>query len=191
MLVGGGATCPGCQQNDTTQLVSLIVRASEKKLAVDEYESLAEAREQGKAINWDKPRNDASWELLAKKLAAPPKPELPELARISRGMTRAIVFLVFVVFLVAYGLWGSYSLSLGPVIIPVLCIVGLVVFLALVRWWIYSMDANKNLQPRINAWSTANIKWHRLYYCARDDRVFVAGQRRLVAPEQLATVLYE
>lgn len=42
-----------------------------------------------------------------------------------------------------------------------------------------------------NKWPAAVEKWQRLYYCARDDGVFVPNQSRFVPVEQMQSFLYE
>ena len=60
------------------------------------------------------------------------------------------------------------------------------------------MWANRQSRKRKQAfkeekaiWEKAFNKWNQLYYCARDDGVFIPGQNRFVPVDQMTSFLYK
>jgi len=45
--------------------------------------------------------------------------------------------------------------------------------------------------PALVAWRRACARWNQLYYCARDDGVFIPGQTRLIPVDRMRDFLYQ
>ncbi len=188
MLVGGGATCPGCLQSDATQKVSVIVNAANGNLSPREFEWLSSVQREGKSTDWPAPRQEPSWESVARKLTRPPKPTMPVLARWSYSNVRGVRYLIwFILFLALASLATLIPETTGLVFLGAFLVSILIVF----GWLNYSNRERKKLEAKLDRWGKAQSKWYQLWYCARDNCVFEAGQRRLIAPEQLAAFLSE
>ncbi len=186
MLIGGGATCPGCNQTDSTLLLSLLVHQIDGVLTPDEYERLISDREMKRVREWPSPKSN-SWKELGKQLSLPDQPRPSSLVRLTSGQLRFVWFFLGLGLLglllqilpedVPLPIWGC--VLFGPFLLPI----SLVVFIA--------QRSEKQLEKKILIWGNAKSQWSKLWYCARDNAVFIAGQRRLTPPEQMKTFLYE
>jgi hypothetical protein len=189
MLLGGGAACPGCLQSDSTQKVSVIVNSVNGNLSPREFEWLNSTKSDGKSADWPSPRSEPSWDSVAKKLARPPKPELPTFAKLNRANMRTLRYLIWFIIFLSLGTFASRIP--GTVGFSGFLIAFLVTTAIVVGWLKYSNRAAKHFQVNLDRWGQAQGKWYNLWYCARDNRVFIAGQRRLIEPEQMTAFLHE
>lgn len=189
--VGGGATCPRCLHSDTTQRVSLIVHLVSGDISPAEYDHLSVALSRGEARNWSSPHTASSWDELAKQLALPEKPELSPIAKLSSTSLRY--------FSIAWLFAGSvlFFLLLDYAPVPTGCagvLSCLILFFPLIvawRWSVFMVKSNIEIEKKVSNWGVAKSKWHQLYYCARDNCVFVPGQQRVIEPKDVRAFLHE
>ena len=138
--------------------------------------------------------SSTSRSLLAAKLSPPTQPVKPH----GYGWTAALIFFrlglaLFVAFiligliLLSFPLLiNTYSQNRTLVLIP-LTIIGLYVMATL--WWIIlsarrdvriAHEKRESYESRLKAWRRAKERWGELYYCARDDEVFIPKQLKLL-----------
>lgn len=118
----------------------------------------------------------SSQTLLSRRLAPPSKP-LPQ------GFPTGWVFL------------GILILMGAPALFDVHVVVGIVAALCAVslffRAWAGRNRQLIDLAARMKRWEGAFHRWDSLYYCARDDIVFIPGESGHVNPEKMSLFVYQ
>jgi hypothetical protein len=177
-------------QTDATQKVSIVVHSIGDKLTPLEFEFVDRAQKEGKTSDWLTPRKESSWEEVAIRLDAPVRPELPRLARINRSNRQFIVLggwvIGYAIFILVNPMFGNSVLS---ILLAIVLLVAPLIVMS--RWLAWANREREKLQEKISIWGQAKSKWSQLWYCARDDGVFIAGQRRLIPAEQTQAFIYE
>ncbi len=162
VLLESYARCPRCGRNDQVRIVSAIVR---------EQTALAAA------------------------LGAPTEP-VPEAPLAPRKASRALVRRAV---LSAIGALLSFVLGAGGEDFFILT--WLVCMVLAVIWGIKARKVHAEARDReVEAlasqaagravWERAMARWQELYYCARDDRVFIPGEHQAVPVAQMHDLLY-
>lgn len=206
MLIGGGATCPGCKQTDSTILVSLLVHQALDELSPEEVDKLFTAANNGVMREWDLPVGEVSWAEFAKKISLPLKPE--------RGFAMSGDLLLPARFLNLKGLmyrdWYSdfawigmlpFGLSLMSCLaacslfmqseFTLAALLFVVAFLTSFGMISLIMWAQQKYSQAIDRWGVAQDRWDDLWYCSRDNAVFIGGQHKLIPTNQVKALLYK
>lgn len=183
------SVCPHCGQLDTIRKVTSIVTEG---TSVSEYETTAPVHWQGKTYFLPTKRQMTSSTVLAQKLMPPEKPNDPSKPSCSEqfwwGLALCTVFSITVV--VLQGVLGGQGNH------PISTIAALIGGVTLALWagWIFSKRQREKQQHydgvELPRWERAAARWTQLYYCARDDGVFIPGQGQLVPVDRVASFLY-
>ncbi len=193
--------CPECGQSDAIRKVSAIVAGGT---------SYTQSTRVGMSISGDD--TDFSSGLgsnitrtsLASALASPQKPSAPfrnSFWAIFPGLriTCMVVILLLIVITTVCSfpfLLSTYRESPQLVFLPLLIFV--VTAFLLTRWFVVSRhresqqfrQAEASYPEQLIEWEHAYSRWERLYYCHRDDGVFIPAQTRLIPVNQMQAFLY-
>jgi hypothetical protein len=166
--------CPVCRRNDRTDKASSVVR-----------------RETGQVIAVGSGGIFAFHTALSRALAPPEQPRTqpwPERLR-QIGLAWAGLAVVYIVFLIvtAEGLVDPSSTLVTRVAVIAVGWFG-IIGPAWSSWRLY-LAKQKEIRD-LPLWSQARERWWRLYYCSRDDVVFVADEDRAESPDQVLDLLY-
>lgn len=91
---------------------------------------------------------------------------------------------------------GTYRENPALVLLPIL---GVTVFVVLLLRWIFvslmrevrkTRDGRAGYPAEVETWERAYARWKELYYCSRDDGVFLLNQTVLVPSAQMKPYLY-
>ena len=166
--------CPVCRRNDRTDKVSSVVR-----------------RETGQAVALGAGGVFAFQTALSKALAVPEPPRAEPWTQLLRRTVRAWLFLAGVTAVVMLAplpdLLGLPSSLMAAALIAAIGWFGFVSPVLSGRRLNLAKQAARRQLP---LWAQARERWSRLYYCSRDDVVFVANEERCESPEQLLDLLY-
>lgn len=176
-------TCPQCQRTDRVQAVSAIVSAGTQTghfLAATSF-----VGSQG-GLGMTSGRNTQQT-LLAQRLAPPPAPHKPRWGPWS------------LIILILAGVAGFFGCGLSTFLLVAtvhtnspgwiafmssgywVLLVALLVSAPVVAWHSYQVARWRKQLPQEQAqWQQAMTKWQQLYYCARDDGVFLPGKTTLI-----------
>lgn len=138
---------------------------------------------------------------LARRLAAPPKPSEPTLAQPGFGGLGDKIYGAFaIVFcLVGIGLLADGGALMGGVGCVLGLIVGSLVAVAIENLVFREKRREaqteydkrmKEFPHKLAAWERASARWDALYYCYRDDIVFVPGEGEYARPEDVIGYCY-
>jgi hypothetical protein len=169
-----GLACPVCHRDDRTDKVSSIIR-----------------RETGQVIAVGAGSVFAFHTALSRALAPPQPPQTEPWDQLTRQ--------ILIVWLLLAIIAGVALLSPLPeeLSIPsglITIVLGLAVICfglvhpILSAWRLYR--AKQAEQRNLPLWAQARDRWSRLYYCSRDDVVYVAWEERYETPDQILDLLY-
>ncbi len=192
--------CPKCQRSDSVQKVMAIVAGGTK--VIEERGGIDIDTEYGMDVI-PLTYSSVARSNLARKLAAPERP----LQTRSYGcvaalfITRLGVALVVSVILVSLFfcsfpfLAATYAqnnaLFIG-ILIAGFGIIGLSLFSSIRAGWrqAHSTSEQRNsYDARVQAWEDSYERWQQLYFCFRDDGVFLPGQSSFVPVNQMSDYL--
>jgi hypothetical protein len=167
-------SCPVCHRNDRIDKVSSLVR-----------------RETGQVIAVGSGGVFAFHTALSKTLAPPEQPHTESWTQRARQIGVAWALLAAVVAIVLLS-------PLQNVVNPPSDLVTLVLVVAIgwfgvagPAWSAWRLYTDKQAAERaLPLWVQARERWSMLYYCSRDDVVFVANEERSESPDQLLDLLY-
>ncbi|HPD41375.1 MAG TPA: zinc ribbon domain-containing protein [Anaerolineae bacterium] len=139
---------------------------------------------------------------LAKRLSPPSKPQEPVLERPFWGerAEKVIDIAGIAIWLVLAGQatnrWGIIGFIAGSIGAAIVC--GLLFWL--ISYLVFGnsqKEAEKQLEIEkgkhakdVVAWEQAQRRWETIYYCYRDDVIFVPGENRAVTPDHLIELCY-
>jgi hypothetical protein len=191
--------CPKCQRSDRVQKVSAIVAQGTK--VVEEGSTIYTETSDGSdyiPVTYDSVRRTP----LARKLAPPSKPPqsrgngcVAGLIMTRLGVALAVSLIVITLFFCSYPFLAATYTQNNVVFISVLvfgiAVIGLTLLWAVRASWKQSRSTNWNnsCDARLQAWEAAYARWKQLYYCLRDDVVFIPGHSTLMAAEQVQNYL--
>jgi hypothetical protein len=193
--------CPKCGRVDAIRKVTSIV---------DEGTTYTESNRLGMSISGDDTQfysgfgRSVSRTELASALASPHKPTQP----FRQGWSG--IFPNFhwncagsILGLMILGAVCSFPLLFttyreNPLLIFVPVIIVILAATILIRWaWLSNRRETKSLREaqaaypvQVEQWKRAHERWERLYYCHRDDGVFIPAQTRLIPVNQMQAFLY-
>lgn len=193
--------CPMCGRADAVRKVTAIV---------DEGTTYTDSRQLGMSISKGDDQYHSglgsaiSYTGLASTLAAPKKPHQPSLGFPSSLFPNfrwscvgiALVLTTLLSICSFPLLYPTYSQNALLLLIPILIFV--VTAIVLIRWaWLSNQrearilrHANARYPNAVATWQMAVARWEQLYYCYRDDGVFIAKQTRLVNSKDMLALLY-
>ena len=162
VLLEGYARCPRCGRNDQVKAASAIVR--EQTVALDGV-----VMHEGQST------------ALATALAAPVAP-LEEPA--SCWVRLAVVLIIVGALAMFLGLTSKTGITTG---LGIFFLLSGVIGVLPER---HRLANNRWAQPEHPRWERAMTRWQSLYYCARDDCVFIPGENQAVPLAQMHDYLY-
>ncbi|MDX2159899.1 MAG: hypothetical protein SF162_01105 [bacterium] len=194
--------CPKCGRADAIRKVSSIVSAG-----TTQYQSVGygAADIEGETHFVDTYSHGSASTGLANRLSAPRRPGKPwdfgcaaVLLTMRVGMSIAVLAVIGAVSICSLPLLyeSVYRNSNWLILVPILIFAGAVIRLL---WWIGSNVAREvgtirrdrlNYPSEVERWELAIERWKGLYYCYRDDGVFLPFQTRLISIDDLRAFLY-
>lgn len=192
--------CPKCQRSDSIQKVTAIVAHGTK--VIEERGGIDIDTEYGMDVI-PLTYSSVARSTLARKLAAPEKP-LPTTSYgcsaalfISRLGTALVVSVILIaLFLCSFPFLAATYAQNNALFIGILMagfgIIGFVLFLSIRAGWrqLQSASEQRNVHDAgVQAWEVSYERWQRLYYCFRDDGVFIPGQSSFVPVNQMSDYL--
>ena len=196
------ARCPNCSRNDRVEKVSAIMNWQTSKQVGSMPITQVQSDGQGRISSSTTYRNFTSTErtVLAQRLSPPQQPSVgPDWGVILIVGSIFICGLVFTCSLCVGSTFGSQTNSLVtslflcfglPLLVDVFILIG-----AMILSKKLSADHKKRLiqcaTVDIPIWQHAMDRWNQLYYCYRDDVVFIPNERRSVPIEQMRNLIYQ
>lgn len=175
---GTVSVCPRCGQIDAVQKVSSIVTGG---ISTIQYIP------PGAVIGHSEATSVSA---LAQRLMPPTKKPEDLGTRLFKIVLIAIAPGLCGILCVASGL-SRGSAGLAELVLGMLSLgISAVLFVLILYSLITGAASRKTAQDKA-AHETALIRWNQLYYCYRDDGVFIPGQNRFVPAGQMQTLLYE
>jgi hypothetical protein len=195
--------CPKCHQLDMVQKVSSVHDGgtsygnfSGSSVGV----GIAIASRNSVVVSGTQNLKGRSNTALSIRLSPPNKPTPPDHSiHIVLGillMAVSVIPALFGIISLLGLLAGSPDIILSTLLLDAilfaLCIVPLGGGIAIIYTVLRSENKTKLiLEEKINAWEKAVVKWNSLYYCARDDGVFLPGENIFIPTSELSTYLYQ
>lgn len=174
------ARCPICRRNDRVEKVSAIALRETQLLQGTQIVMTP----RGKQIV---PTQMVATSILSQQLQPPKRPRLEHAS--SRILLVYIIFVGgFNVLLIA-ALMSSrdtYSYICSGILIPLVCMGGFLVSRLDKRQREKRKASNAE---KLTKWERAMNRWQKLYYCSRDDVVFLPGEERAVPPSRMSELL--
>jgi hypothetical protein len=185
------ARCPICKRNDEVKKVSAIVVAETHNLNGVTIEKKSYTDQDGKAYDSIErvPFTGNRASSLAQYLSPPEKPRLAG----TKYDTRITIFQL--------NIWLGIALAVVSILVGFWWSVALGAAYA----FLYSLLNNHTkslrdallkemaikLEPEMTKWNRAMERWDDLYYCSRNDCVFVPGENTSVSSSRMMAYLYQ
>lgn len=176
-----GSECPICHKDDKVAKVTAIVQRDTNRLNGSVPVSSTHLDSDGKLRSSTDWSNFSAIQIsdLAQQLSPPDKPTHGCLSIWNAwGFKPFAVFLVLVSLLFCVGSVGGNETDRSGIGISAFFLAIAVGFWFLGVWWKKRGDAS--LKPQMDKWNHAMGRWFTLYYCSRDDCVFIPGEDRSV-----------
>jgi hypothetical protein len=200
MVSNQRVVCPKCQRSDSLQKVTTIVARGTK--VIEERGGIHIDTDYGMDVI-PLTYSSVARSNLARKLAAPEKP-LPTrsygciaalfISRLGAGLI-VCVMLIGLFFCSFPFLAATYaqnnSLFIG-ILVAGFGIIGLILFSSIRAGWRQARltsEQRNSYDARVQAWEDSYERWQHLYYCFRDDGVFLPGQSSFVPVNQMSDYL--
>jgi predicted RNA-binding Zn-ribbon protein involved in translation (DUF1610 family) len=175
------ARCPSCQRNDRSEKVSAILKnqTSQSQGVVSQQKLYTDAKGNTHIKTENVPVQTTQTSDLARRLAPPPRPTLKP-----KGVTINGVLIVAIIMLV-----------LGAVVQRVVFII-LAIGLFVLWFFLRMREGEKTKQSQVSnndaeqQWNLAMSRWEKLYYCGRDDIIFIPGEKTSSNVSDIHTYLY-
>ena len=194
------ARCPLCRRNDRSEKVSAILKIqtgqSQAVVAQQQVYRDSSGRAQIRTVNI--PVTTVQTSDLARRLAPPPRPLASAGKNTKTKLVLSLAILVLIVGLVitcvlSSSSGSSQSNSPTTVVfcggIPFAVAIGLFVF-----WYtLYRKDKAKIQQQQSildQRWKQATARWQKLYYCGRDDIIFIPGEKTSAQVSDINSYIY-
>lgn len=142
---------------------------------------------------------------LARKLSPPQKPSEPELQHIGFGHwyeEHVGCWLTFILACIGCGIGGALSDSTAWAVVGFIAGAALAGLLSVMFEDFVFKDSREKAQKEFDLkiesfpqqlanWESAYRIWNQVYYCHRDDVVFMPGEQQCVEPNQIIRLCYE
>ena len=204
ILLEAFARCPKCAKNDKVEKVSAIVARETHEIRGTSIESETYTDKDGKTRyrSYSVPYSGTQMSVLAQRLSPPEKPEM---GFNWRGCIGVVLVLCGVLSLAVSGCQVGFGLLTVPIsegassgelfnfssILGILLLPGAILYILLGAFLIKSSAnsrkkrSTKLREVDIPQWEYAMRRWNQLYYCARDDILFIPGENKAVPVTQM------
>lgn len=213
------ARCPVCNRNDRAEKVSAILRSQTQNIQGTTYQKQASVRQVGNTLQTITeqvaiPVQSSQMSELARHLAAPVRPKKKSAPDIAGKSTHYVLIgtIVFILLglcslscTITY-LVNSYT-TLEILVASVVALVSVAIVVRCVSFGIPN-ERKRNAQKKVDAeqkrqafllqeqnkhkqWEKAMERWNKLYYCGRDDCVFLPGTNTSAPITDMYKYLYE
>lgn len=193
------ARCPLCQRNDRSEKVSAIIKnqTGQSEGVVSQQQVSTDSKGLIHTQTVNVPVKTVQTSDLARHLAPPPPPSAPQ-SKSGNSMILWVIIILLIIgiigFISSIGINNS-STGVGVVfcgILPALIAVGLFFFWRSSRK--KAQEQSKQQQSDIangyQQWQQAKSRWEKLYYCGRDDIVFIPGEKTSASVADMHTYIY-
>lgn len=201
MLNKSQIICPKCQRADTVRKVSALVGDATHAA---ESSGIAYVQAEHGLDVIPVVQTSVSRSALAARLSPPRKPTKPSgygcvgallITRLGLALVGSVILLAL--FMCTYPflmtLYQQNNLLFVAAVGLGLALIGLMVVWVFRSGWRHAQLAREGRmthEPRLDDWERAYTRWQQLYYCQRDDGVFIPGQNVFVPIEQMNDYLY-
>ena len=200
MVSNQRVVCPKCKRSDNIQKVTAIV--TQGTGVIEEHGGIDIDTEYGMDVI-PLTYSSVARSNLARKLAAPEKPLQSKsygciaALFISRlGIALVVSMILVALFLCSFPFLAATYAQNNTLFIGILIagfgIIGLVLFSSIRAGWRQLRSASEQRKfhdARVQAWEVSYKRWQQLYYCFRDDGVFLPGQSSFVPVNQMSDYL--
>ncbi len=173
--------CPICEQIDTVQKVSSLVRSSTAKIDLSgRSTNFGAAGGRVAVMRGYSQLSGHQQTRLGALLAPPPYPRYRSnwmLAGIGLAIASLLAFFPFLVY--------SASNVKDPSAWSSLVVGGVIAATVLIAKFVFDATQRKAATARVPHWEKAMSTWQQLYYCHRDDQVFIPGTNRFASSDQI------
>ena len=164
-----GSVCPVCKRSDRAEKASSVVAQNSGTVWGDN----------GTSFHF---RNE-----LAMTLAIPPRPDAPGWSKAAKALGAS--FAVAGILLAVSQIINSMTSVPYAVELTFLVALGFFAVLMPLRILAVTYVQRRLMAQRLPGWTDASARWHRVYYCFRDDVVFVEGQLVYFASRDIEKLL--
>ena len=187
--------CPRCGQMDRVEKVTAIVAGQVHSIKGTTYSEQVYVDGDGRRRHetFNVPYSGMQASLLAQNLLPPPRPR-PASFPLVLLFSSLLLVLVLIPCLVGTVLFltvitprhtpETIQSAMGVVIA-----IEFVAPLAIIHVYMKKRRAAQ-IQPEIEVWQQAMERWNQLYFCSRDDVVFVPGENLIVPTSQMMDYIY-
>ena len=181
--------CPECHRNDRAEKVSAIVNRDTVQISGSSQSTSTYVDRNGytRHETSDNPFSGVQQSNLAARLSPPAKPE-------ARGA--CLRYLLYLPVLLLGGACFAMLTVAGPSQSgKTMAGVGMLVVILLLVWITLSIrnvnrKAKEKQAQEMFRWNKAVSRWEQLYYCHRDDVLFVPGQSETIPVQSMLDYLY-
>ncbi len=193
------ARCPLCQRNDRSEKVSAILKSStgQSEAVVQQQQAYRDNKGQTHIRTVNVPVKSVQTSELARRLTPPSRPT----AQSKKGYS--IILLVIAILFIIIGIIGFInsigSKSSSAVVGVLFCgLLPSIMAIGLFFLWrsLQRKEKEKSIQQQsdINKgyqkWQQAISRWEKLYYCGRDDIIFIPGEKTSAAVADIHNYIY-
>lgn len=187
MIVGTGAVCPQCHKNDATQQVNLVVQMVEGALSPAAYENLELKYKSGQGSDWATPAGEESWSALARKFSMPSRPRLSIFGSYNLFLyPLAVLYIFFIVYMFMTATVMNMTVT---VMRGLLCVVTVGMFLLGTVAVFVGRRKKREFDGQLQVWNEQKERYDKLYYCARDNKIFLPGSTECVSPKEMKQLI--
>ena len=204
------ARCPLCKRNDRSEKVSAILhnQTSQSQGVIAQQQVYTDSQGLSHTQTVNVPVQTVQTSDLARHLAPPPRPAAQPKGEVKTLLLPALLAAIILavigacgfIFSVA-GIFNSNSSSSTSSAIggAVFCgLLPLLVAAVLFVLWFFLRKNNKEKEVQELAsinnadqlWQDAMSRWEKLYYCGRDDIIFIPGEKTSAAVGDMCAYLY-
>lgn len=208
------ARCPQCGRNDKAEKVSAILKTQTHDIDGYTFQTITATKKGGRAVTErvQVPIHTSQKSDLASRLVPPARPNPPQRPPY-QGSNWALLSAVLLFFLGLYGLvveFGPNQKVLGTRLSgapDVLLAVACIATAAAVYIWVVPRERARNasilvlykasmasynalVERQAEEYELAKHRWEQLYYCSRDDCVFLPGTDTHASVDQLDAYLF-
>jgi hypothetical protein len=205
------ARCPLCKRNDQVEKISAILhkQTSQSDGFIPQQKIYTDSQGHTYSRTVNVPVQTVQASTLARRLVPPPPPPTKPTSR------PIVVLLIFAIILAVVGVCGFIFAVMGyisstssyyqsgalssSVITALVC--GFTPFLVSVGMFVLWYFLRKKDQERLRLeqsaindayqrWQQARARWEKLYYCGRDDIVFIPGEKTSATVADMIAYLY-
>lgn len=200
MVSNQRVVCPKCQRSDNIQKVTAIVAQGTK--VIEERGGIDINTDYGMDV-LPLTYSSVARSNLARKLAAPEKP-LPTrtygciaalfISRLGAGLVVCVMLmgLFFCSFPFLAATYAQNNSLFVGVLVAGFGLLGLILFSSIRAGWRQirlTSEQRNSYDARVQVWEDSRERWQQLYYCFRDDGVFLPGQSSFIPINQMSEYL--